>query len=249
MAAKKSIASKSDTQPTMKVEVEEEVATTPEETTSQEEQLAAEPASMPEAPKLPPVEPVEVATPSPTQVAATPPHLTPLTSPIDTTTHTLEGSTTESKKPSSKLYVIGLIIIILILGAGGVIYYFQTQNTSNSQESTSTVVEPSVAPFPTPEATMEPLSKEEISLEILNGTKTSGLASKTAKVFKELGYTIDNTGNANDDATENMLYVQKDQEQLLANLLQDVKDELDIATISGYLDDTDQVTARIILGE
>ncbi len=84
-------------------------------------------------------------------------------------------------------------------------------------------------------------------MDVLNGSGVSGLAGKTATTFEELGYEIGEIGNA-DDVETTELYIQEDLEEQLGNLLDDVKEELGVASVSGYLDSDVESMGKIVLG-
>ena len=151
------------------------------------------------------------------------------------------------EKKNAKLYVIGIIVAIIVLGATIVTLYLRAQQAIEDKdvEETTTLEEVVEEATPTPEAT--PIPREDITLDILNGSGTAGLAGIIADTFEELGYEILEVGNA-DDTEGNELYVNPDIDQdLLSLLLEDVLEELDIASISGDLEDS-SASARIILG-
>ena len=100
---------------------------------------------------------------------------------------------------------------------------------------------------PTETSSPAELKREEITLEILNGSGVSGAASEKAKVFEDLGYKIIKTGNA-EATTGSRLYVKSEIEGLIDVLLKDVKDKLNISSVSGELKDS-TASARIILGK
>jgi hypothetical protein len=155
------------------------------------------------------------------------------------------------EKSNKRIYLIGIVISLLVIGTTAAVLYLRSkQPTEKSQEVVTEVTE-EVSEEPVTETTetaeeVEQLERDEISLEILNGSGVSGLAGKTADTFEALGYTIADTGNAT--ATEgNELYVNPDYADMIEVLLSDVEDELNITSVSGDLDDSD-ATARIILG-
>lgn len=222
------------------------------ETTPTPDAIAA-PASTP-LPALPPlVDPLNPVTPVPTAPTSIPGHLTPLP-PSATDASTSKYTLAEEvplEKTNKKLYAIGITLLVIVLASTGIIFYLRMRVPEKNSAGTPPTT---VTESPTPAVTTEPatkpsagLTRDKITLEVLNGTKTPGLAGKTADQFKTLGYTIGKTGNSPDDATTNMLYIQKDLEGELDVLLSDVKSELNIATVSGYLTGTD-ASARIILG-
>lgn len=208
---------------------------------TEEKKVEAEPA--PEAPTDAPAAP----TPTPTL---------PLAQPAPTPTPILEETSSEEKeeeneipleKRNTKLYVIGIVLSIFVLGATVGLFYFRSRQTKEEVESTETEIEEVAEVTPTPIPTTSSLSREEISLEILNGSGVAGAAAETASIFEELGYEIVEIGNA-DEVEGNQLYVDSDLEDLLDQLLEDVGEKLDIASISGKLTNS-TASARIILGK
>ncbi|MEN8252797.1 MAG: LytR C-terminal domain-containing protein [Patescibacteria group bacterium] len=195
-------------------------------------------------------------TPATTTVAApTPPTPTPAspTVPAPKTTNTPPNNKPDNEnevipleKKNSKLYRIGIILLMLILASTVSIFYIRTQTQT-------TIAEKEVNSDPTPKASLAPtpeissLEKNEISLEILNGTSTKGLAGKTAEKFEKLGYEIKKIGNA-DDAENHELHVKTEFANQLSKLLKDVKEELEIEEVTEKVDDLSS-TARIILGK
>lgn len=141
------------------------------------------------------------------------------------------------------LFLFGLLGWALYLNEKGVFDSLMSQPEEMVEE---VVEEPTPAPEPTP-AAVEQLERTDIRLEILNGSGVSGAAGRQQDIFAALGYETIEVGNA--DATEgNELYVHPDYLEAIDVLLEDVEDELDIATISGQLDEDSELTAQIVLG-
>lgn len=150
------------------------------------------------------------------------------------------------EKTNKKLFTAGLIVVLFIFGITGWVFYLTNRyaEKTTQEEITleeGTTEEPAATPAPTQ------LEREEITLEILNGSGVAGAAGDATEIFEALGYEVVETGNA-DDTVGNEIYVNPEFEELIEVLLEDVEDELDISSISGELDDSD-ASARIILGE
>lgn len=165
------------------------------------------------------------------------------------TTHETLESEVPLEKTNRRLYIIGISLVVLILVATGGIWYFRSklEVVSDKEEGmveVEQVVEEVVLPSPAPEIVQ--LTPEEISLEVLNGSGVSGLAGETASKLEELGYIIEKTGNAS-DSTQNEVYIQEELEAQLETLMRDLKSELKIGSIAGYLEDS-EATARVVLG-
>lgn len=150
------------------------------------------------------------------------------------------------EKKNRQLYKIGIGLFIGTLIITGLIFYLRTQTISTVSEVEITPTQQPVVETTLPTLEIKILKRDEITLEILNGTSTSGLAGKTADEFKELGYKIGDVGN-NDNIKSNQLFVKTEYADQLDNLLEDVKTILNITEISGEIDDLDS-TARLILG-
>ncbi|MBU0846275.1 LytR C-terminal domain-containing protein [Patescibacteria group bacterium] len=150
------------------------------------------------------------------------------------------------EKTNRKLFTAGLIVVLFVFGITGWIFYLTNRYTEKTTQEEITIEEgiteePTATPAPTQ------LEREEITLEIMNGSGVAGAAGDAAEIFEALGYEITEIGNA--DVTEgNELYVNPEFEGLVEILLKDVESELDISSISGELEDSD-ASARIILGE
>lgn len=150
------------------------------------------------------------------------------------------------EKKDRKLFTTGLIVVLFIFGVTGWVFYLTNRFTEKTtQETTADVVGIAKESTPTPVQTQ--LTREEISIEILNGSGVSGAASRAAGIFEELGYQMVEIGNA-DETEGNELYVNSEVENLIDVLLGDAEDELDISSVSGELDDS-TASARIILGK
>ena len=152
------------------------------------------------------------------------------------------------KKAVRGVFGMGIVVFLVIFGITGWAFYLKTVWLPKETVG-EVVVEASPEPVasPSPLSTPKPENREEIVLDVLNGSGVTGLAGKTAAIFEDLGYEIGVVGNA-DSVDENELYVKEDKLDVLGNLYEDVLKELNIASPAGYLDSNDKAMARIILG-
>lgn len=150
------------------------------------------------------------------------------------------------EKTNRKLFTAGLIVVLFIFGVTGWVFYLTNRYAEETTQEEITLEE-GTTEEPTAIPALTQLEREEITLEILNGSGVAGAAGDAAEVFEALGYEDVEIGNA-DETVGNELYVSSDVEDLIDVLLEDVEEELDISSISGELDDSD-VSVRIILGE
>lgn len=162
------------------------------------------------------------------------------------TNQTPDFSGLEKKDGASKplLLLLGLIVLLAI-GATG--YLLKDKFTKPEPTPTPTpVLETPVEEQPTPTPAFD---RSKFTLRILNGTKTSGLAASVSAKLKDLGYSVDKTGNATNSAfTKTALRIKKGSSAgLIEQLIKDLNPDY-IAQESENLKDSDTVDAEIILG-
>lgn len=153
----------------------------------------------------------------------------------------LSEASNEGKK---RLFIIGAVtfgvVALIVVG----LFLTQRKNVTGptpTPEPTSTPA-PTVTPKPS-------FDRSEWSLEVLNGTGVTGAAKKLADKLVELGYKIVKTGNADrSDYEASQLFVAKDMKDKQDLLLEDLKKEISIASVSGELKDS-TASARIIVGK
>ncbi|HJX01702.1 MAG TPA: LytR C-terminal domain-containing protein [Candidatus Humimicrobiaceae bacterium] len=162
------------------------------------------------------------------------------------------------EKSNKNIYLLGLIILVLVSIFTATIFFLRTKVPAEKseevalevEESTATEQEASDTETGTNEVTVEEdqqLGRSDISVEILNGSGVSGLAGVKKEIFSDLGYNVVKIGNS--AVTEgNKVYLQVDLEDKVDVLMDDLKEELDIASISGVIDG-EEINARIILGK
>lgn len=155
----------------------------------------------------------------------------------------------EKKSGASKLLVLILSLIVLVL-VGGTFYLFRDRLVGSKDNNKTTPAPTMRSPIveETPEPTPEPIDRSNFKLRVLNGTKTSGLASDVSSKLKDLGYQIDKTGNATNSAfTSTQVRVKADSSSLLDQLIKDLSPDY-TASGSSSLKGSDTVDAEVILG-
>lgn len=158
----------------------------------------------------------------------------------------------DSGKNGSGMLMIAVIALLILSVTGWMMYvrseWMRRQELAASQvESEEQVVQEPVVEDEVEITETEQLERDEISLEILNGSGVAGLAAETMVAFESLGYEEISVGNA-EAVLGNELYVRSGYEDKIEVLMDDVLDELEIATISGELEDDGEIIARIVLG-
>jgi hypothetical protein len=105
----------------------------------------------------------------------------------------------QTSKPGKKAkpWVIVLMLLAIVLMVGGILYFLGSRG-QNAEPSPSPEGQiESVATFePEPTETPMPVNKEEISIQILNGTGIPGEATYLQGQLRDLGFTEIEVGNA-----------------------------------------------------
>lgn len=153
------------------------------------------------------------------------------------------------EKKNKRLLVIGTFALVLIIVATGFMMYLRAKQGDGVDEEVvvEEVTEVVEKVEEVAEVTVEQLSRSEITVDVLNGSGVSGQAGKHSKILEDLGYEIGEVGNA-ESTIGNKIYVNRELEEKLEVFLSDSKSQLDVSSISGYLDDT-EADARVVLGE
>jgi hypothetical protein len=155
---------------------------------------------------------------------------------------------------NKRIYYFTLFTLIIICSIAAVVFYFRTKQPINgTQDVVVEVTEEQVAPttpeLSTPDSDIKQvsqLSRNEIELEVLNGSNVAGAAGEAAQIFEDLGYKIIKVANAQ-ETKANEIYMNPLLSDKLDTLLEDVNKELGIEKVTGELTDS-SASARIILG-
>ena len=130
----------------------------------------------------------------------------------------IETEVVEEEEKSSYLWII--IPTALLVGAlvGGLITYFSGISRLSKEDQTlapSATVEPAIEPTPTASPSSS-LKREQIKLQVLNGSGISGFAGKAKTYLEGLGYKDVMTGNAKtSDFTNTVISVKDSKKELL----------------------------------
>lgn len=173
-----------------------------------------------------------------------------------------------SRKMTAKtrafLYVFGFIIVI-----SGAIFagnYFLSQRQEKESVTVAATPTPTLTPEDQPTPTITPSettptpSKTPTStpaptgatlrIEVLNGSGTSGVASKMASYLKSKGYSISATANADSfDYTQTVIQIKKSKNSYLAQLKKDLSASYTVDPTVETLAESSAADAIVIVGE
>lgn len=163
-----------------------------------------------------------------------------------------EQSLDEPFEKTNYLWII--IPTALLIGAlvGGLITYF----SGISKLSTTASPTPEAEVQSTPETTASPvatssssLKRDELKLQVLNGSGVSGLASKAKTYLEELGYKDVQTGNASlSNLLESTLAIKDSKKDFSENLISDLSKKYKVNTETEVLPASSRYDAVITLG-
>ena len=155
-------------------------------------------------------------------------------------------------------YIIIAVVVALVIGlvGGGIIISRQAMSDygkdAGSPQPEEVMAEPTPAPTSTPEPTVTPIAKAELSILVVNATKIAGHAGATATALTDAGYDDPDTGNAKGDYDAGTFIMIKDEEQVA--LVDQFKTDLELEKLEKIAfdeteDPSDQYDVVIVLAE
>lgn len=150
-------------------------------------------------------------------------------------------------------YMWLIILIALLVGAltGGFITYFSGLSRMKETESTPLPVATLIPTIePVPSASPSPIKREELKVQILNGSGVSGAASKAKALLTGLGYTSIDTGNALiSDLVQTEVSVKSSAKELFTTVIKDLSKSYNAVESSKPLIETSKYDIVITLGK
>lgn len=168
---------------------------------------------------------------------------------LETKTPELTVEVQKESNPKSKktFFLILIIILILVLVGGGIFIYKKSANKNEININNAPTPVP-VAEQVTP--TPEPLVKDVLKIEILNGSGVPGAAGVAQKYLEGLGYKIEKTGNAKSfTVTKTEIAIKDDKQPYLGLLIKDLEGKYILATESSSLESSSPYDVVITLGK
>lgn len=131
----------------------------------------------------------------------------------------------EKEKSSGLMWIIILTALLVGALAGGFITYFSGLSRIDAPQATSTP-EATVAPVEaSPEPTDTTLKREDLKIQVLNGSGVAGAAGKAKAVLEGLGYKNVEAGNASrQDFATTEISILKAKERYLEMLKKDLSE-------------------------
>lgn len=175
------------------------------------------------------------------------------TPPVPTITHSTPSSmnTQEETKRFRFPKEILLFVVIFLVTFG--LFYFIANSRGGEGFSffggpTPTPTAEPTAPPPSPTPTIE-VKREEVKVQVLNGTGIPGQAGSTKTLLTDKGYKNVITGNASKyDYTQSEVQIKKGKEYLQNTVLADIKTLIDSPKVT-ELSETDVEDVVIIIGK
>jgi hypothetical protein len=163
-------------------------------------------------------------------------------------THSEIPEITMGKQQSKPIifWALGVVVIALVVGGGLVMFTrgsFSLPSFSLSAPTPTATLPPS-PPTPTP------LDKELITIQVLNGSGTPGAAGTMQTFLEEKGYTVSDTGNAEEYLFEETeIHVKPSKEAYLAVLEDELSQSYTVGTLKATLSEDETYDVRIIVGK
>lgn len=151
----------------------------------------------------------------------------------------------------NNLFLMGVLVAgAAILSFIGVYALFSSK-AANKSESSSAPAAPTVASSevsvqntPTPA-----IDRKSWVFEVLNGSGQSGMAAKAAGKLTSMGYSVSKTGNADkNNYPQSIIFVSKEKADKVQAILEDIKDQIPIASVAGTITEKG-VDVRLIIGK
>ncbi|MFC1625035.1 LytR C-terminal domain-containing protein [Patescibacteria group bacterium] len=113
------------------------------------------------------------------------------------------GFPLSSQKPKKKNNTLVFVILGIVILVGGIIFFISKGKKESGDLVSPTPTFQGIETFtPSPTETPEAVDKEEVSIEVLNGTGISGEAGYLQGELEDLGYSDIEVGNADEQDQE-----------------------------------------------
>lgn len=157
-----------------------------------------------------------------------------------------------NREPQRKFpwWIVVIVLVLALIGVGAWRFFFAApQEPENAPSVTDILVEPpaDTTPSPSPEATQP--KREDLKVQVLNGSGIAGEAGKVAAVLETAGFEdIDTTNADNYDYTGITIQVKEGQNEIGRLVESDLEDDYEDIEIEDTLDADSEFDAVVIRG-
>jgi len=153
------------------------------------------------------------------------------------------------KSNSSRTMIIWSTAVITVAVLVGGALFISTKGV-NLPDLSFTMAKPSPTPTEAPSPTPKPVSRGDISIQVLNGGGVVGAASKMKAFLEEKGYTVADTGNTDDYTYDKTAVLVKPGKEAYAALLnEDLADDYTLEATPAALPSDSSYDAQVIVGK
>lgn len=151
-------------------------------------------------------------------------------------------STQPGAKKNRNKVIIAIIVIVALIA--GFLLYRNIAGRQTEKEDTVETSKPTKTATPTPE-----LNKDDLKIQILNGTGTEGEATKVADLLKDAGFTNIETDNADSyDNTTTIISAKSGALEFAEEMKEALSEDFDSITVDEDLDEDSDFDVVITTG-
>ncbi|MBI2009577.1 MAG: LytR C-terminal domain-containing protein [Candidatus Chisholmbacteria bacterium] len=158
-----------------------------------------------------------------------------------------------NREPQRKFpwWIVIILLALALIGVGAWRFFFASSREPQNQPSvTDILIEPpatsSASPSPEPQ---EELKREDIKVQVLNGSGIAGEAGKLAAILEAAGFEDIDTGNAqNYDYTGITIQVKEGEDEIAELVESDLRDDYEDIDIDDTLDADSEFAVVVIRG-
>lgn len=165
--------------------------------------------------------------------------------------HTVVPEISVHRKPRIRPIIIwAIIVVVAALVVGGIIMVASGKAGSFPSLMATPTPAPTSSPSPTPTPDLSSLDRSTLAVQVLNGSGVAGSAGKMKDLLEEKGYTVENTGNAdNYDYETTEILVKPESKAYLVLLEGDLQESYSLGTPTATLADDVPYDVRIVVGK
>jgi len=155
----------------------------------------------------------------------------------------------ESKVTIKQVLMIAVPTAIVVAAlTGGILFYINNSKVSDNKvnKKTSTLT-PQQTTTPSPTPTLE---RSDLTVKVLNGSGTKGVAGEAQTFLEGLGYEGVETGNASSyDFEETVVSIKKDKKEYLDMIVKDLSEKYKVSSESATLNEDSDFDVEITVGK